>query len=185
MKPVIATLGRLAWLLIPSAIVVVLALGALSALLTLLDPVIRYPRERAESAAALRQAQIDLPAARERWRAAAISDFDVEIQHYIHPLCAPDLRVHVRAGSITAMEPVATGDAFVFPMIGSCDVTEWLPRAGFAAAENQIANINTDHALLHVEFDPVYGFVTVFSYVGIDNDGVYSVRLTHFQPVKP
>lgn len=162
-------------------LIVVLAMAVI-ALATEFGPGLMAPQQRAESAATLRQALIDLPQAEARWKAASISDYDVVVTLSEHPACGvgPAL-VHVRGGRVqnpSALDSILAPDSY-------CSGAAWLPGAGFATLRARLDQLDTQRLTLKVQFDPVYGFVTSFDSHAILGTGMSLVTLTNFQPISP
>lgn len=185
-KPVNPTPPRRSWRMVRIAVEVMLWMALAVILLTYLgDPLILFPRQRAESAAALRQAQIDLPQAEARWNADPAPDYDVVISVFAHMGCWLENRlVHVRGNSPTILAP-ARPDPLSIEPLADCGGADWLPGHSFTTLRTNLAALNTDEIHLEVTFDPKYGFVTSYHIFWIGSDGVYTVTLTDFHPVKP
>lgn len=120
--------------------------------------------------------QLQLPKARAQWKAAGITSYSFSIRSDERSICKPSARVTVEGGEVVMVElmdftvanPVPRSlppDRWFDPDWGDeaflCDYRHFNMDRIFTMLEGMLTR--TPNAVLKVEFDPQYGFITHYA----------------------
>jgi hypothetical protein len=152
----------------PVVRLLLLALSGMALMELLFDPLAWM-----KNVSMVAQVRAALPAARRRWQAWGISDYDLEAKGFVPLSCMLAARLKVRHGDVVAVEaqqtpwddhgpwaPVARSQ-WDLPF---CSYAQLTVAHLFEKVERNLAEADLSVDALDVQFDPVYGFVTSYDY---------------------
>ena len=149
------------------------------------------PKHRpSESKAQLERIRSDVSVAETKWKSHGITDFDIEAVATVHPSACWDLskefmaplHFKIRQGEL-ALENEIQKNAN-----DECHFDALLPPKAFDTIRKIITDeIDPEYEYLEIEFDPEYGFVTLYRLTANNSYSDLNVVyiFSNFQPLQP
>ena len=117
-----------------------------------------------ESQIQLERIRRELPIAEARWKSQSITDYEIDVDAFAHPVFCHDPSEEDFTGwhlNVSQGEIVFDNERQK-EYLEACAVSDFLPPKVFDVIRQRIKSANPKEEYLKIKFDPEYGFVTEY-----------------------